>query len=64
MYFNKIPRLHHPLFYSEKFSSVTSDAFYVSIESSDPKYDEKEVEDFLKKIGGKDIEILKDEYEE
>ena len=63
MYFNKIPRLHHPLFDSEKFCSVTSDAFYVSIESADPKYDERKVEDFLKNIGGKEIEVIKDENE-
>ena len=48
MYFNRIPRFHHPVFYSDKFSRVTSDAFYVSIEISDPKYNEKEVKSFLK----------------
>ena len=32
MFFNRIPRFHHPVFYSEKFSDVSSDAFYVSIE--------------------------------
>ena len=63
MYYNRIPRLHHPVFYSEKFSAVTSDAFYVSIESSDPKYDDKKTNDFLKKIGGKDIELLQNENE-
>ena len=61
MYFNSIPRFHHPVFYSDKFSRVTSDAFYVSIEISDPKYNEQEVKSFLDKIGGTDIEVLKDE---
>ena len=63
MYYNRIPRLHHPVFYSDKFSAVTSDAFYVSIDSSDPNYDDKKTNDFLKKIGGKDIELLQDENE-
>jgi len=61
MYFNRIPRFHHPVFYSDKFSSVTSDAFYVSIEVSDPKYKEEEVKSFLQEIGGTDIEVLRDE---
>jgi hypothetical protein len=61
MYFNRIPRFHHPVFYSDKFSRVTSDAFYVSIEISDPKYNEEEVKSFLKQIGGTEIEVLKDE---
>ena len=35
----------------------------MSIESADPKYDERKVEDFLKNIGGKEIEVIKDENE-
>ena len=61
MFFNRIPRFHHPVFYSEKFSDVSSDAFYVSIEVDDPKYDESSVIDFLKNIGGTEIEVLTDE---
>ncbi len=61
MFFNRIPRFHHPVFYSEKFSDVSSDAFYVSIEIDDPKYDESGVIDFLKNIGGTEIEVLTDE---
>ena len=61
MFFNRIPRFHHPVFYSEKFSDVSSDAFYVSIEIDDPKYEESFVIDFLKDIGGTEIEVLKDE---
>ena len=49
------------LIYSEKFSDVSSDAFYVSIEVDDPKYDENNVIDFLKNIGGTEIEVLTDE---
>ena len=61
MFFNRIPRFHNPVFYSEKFSDVSSDAFYVSIEVDDPKYEESFVIDFLKDIGGTEIEVLKDE---
>ena len=61
MFFNRIPRFHHPVFYSEKFSDVSSDAFYVSIEVEDPKYDEEKVISFLEDLGGTEIEVLKDE---
>ena len=61
MFFNRIPRFHHPVFFSEKFSDVSSDAFYVSIEVDDPKYNENNVIDFLKNIGGTEIEVLTDE---
>ena len=40
MFLNKIPRFNHPVFYSEKFSDVSSDAFYISIELTDPIFDE------------------------
>ena len=33
----------------------------VSIEVDDPKYDENNVIDFLKNIGGTEIEVLSDE---
>jgi hypothetical protein len=32
------PRLHHPLFASERFRRATSDRFFLSIEAADPKF--------------------------
>ncbi len=61
MAFNKIPRPHHPLFNSENFSRVTHDAFFISLQSDDPQYDEAKVKAFLISIGGKNLEVLKDE---
>lgn len=55
---NKLPRLHHPVFYSDKFAKVTDDAFYVSIEAEDEKFDEQQIEKFLSSIGGTDVELL------
>lgn len=55
---NRLPRLHHPLFYSEQFKQVTTDAFFVSIESSDEKFDEHATKQFLEDIGGTDIELV------
>lgn len=61
MFLNKIPRFNHPVFYSEKFSDVSSDAFYISIELTDPIFDENKTKSYLKEIGGTDIEVLSDE---
>jgi hypothetical protein len=61
MALNKIPRPHHPLFNSENFSRVTHDAFFVSVQSDDPQFDEAKVREFLASIGGKNLEVLKDE---
>jgi hypothetical protein len=60
-HFNRLPRPHHPLFNSEQFSRVNDDAFFVSIEANDPKYDANSARSFLQSIGGKDIEIVHDD---
>jgi len=58
---NKLPRPHHPLFNSDNFRSVTDDGFFVSVESSDPKYERAKTSALLETLGGKNIEVLKDE---
>jgi hypothetical protein len=58
---NQLPRLRHPLFNSEQFEKFSDDAFFVSVESNDSKYDNQKTVDFLKSIGGKNLEMLKDE---
>ena len=55
---NRLPRLHHPVFYSEQFSKVTDDAFIVSIEVEDEKFDEQETKKFLSSIGASDVELM------
>lgn len=57
---NKLPRFYHATFYSENFGRVSDDAFFVSIEAGDAKFDRTETEAFLKSIGGKNIELLTD----
>ncbi len=57
---NQLPRLVHPLFNSDRFAKFSDDGFFVSVESNDKKYDEARTSEFLKSIGGKHIEILKD----
>ena len=58
MFFNRIPRFHHPVFYSEKFSDVSSDAFYVSIEVDDPKYEEESLRLLFKNLDSNYIEVV------
>jgi hypothetical protein len=55
---NRLPRLHHPLFDYEPFSRVTNDAFFLVIESVDPKFSETATREFLESIGGKDVALL------
>lgn len=56
---NKLPMLHHPLFYSENFcKKVNDDGFFVSIEAEDDKFDTKKTKSFLEKIGGKNLELI------
>ena len=55
---NKLPRYHHPLFYSDNFKKATDDGFFVSIDAEDKIFDKKETKTFLKSIGGKKIELV------
>lgn len=56
---NRLPRLHHPLFYSENFKKFSNDGFFISIESSDNIFDETGTAKFLVKIGASTVEVIK-----
>ncbi len=55
---NKLPRYHHPLFYSDNFKKVTDDGFFVSVGANDKMFYKIDSTAFLKSIGGKNIEVL------
>ena len=55
---NKLPRYHHPVFYSDRFAKATDDSFFVSVESNDPQFDSDKTAGFLESIGGKEVELL------
>ncbi len=57
-HFNRLPRLNHPLFTSERFKKFSTDGFFVSIEAEDQKFDPKETADFLRSIGATHVEQL------
>jgi hypothetical protein len=44
---NKLPTLYNPLLKSERFRRVTDDRFFISIDATDPKFDDRGTRDFL-----------------
>lgn len=49
---NGLPRLAHPLLRIARFRHVTDDAFFISIEAADPRFDVAETERLLIASGG------------
>jgi len=59
LYFNGLPRLNHPLFQSDRFCKFSDNAFFISVESNDPLYDERTSKEFLESIEGRNVEVLR-----
>ncbi len=57
---NGLPRLHHPVFQSERFKRVTDDRFFISIEARDAKFRSEETRSFLESLGSAQVESLED----
>ncbi len=58
-YLNKMPRFHHPMFHSDRFTAkATDDGFFVAIFMWDKKFNVKEIRAFFESIGGKNIEVV------
>jgi hypothetical protein len=57
---NKLPRLYHALFKSKNFHRFSNDAFFISIEAGDKKFDTSSTKAFLEEIGGKNIEVIEE----
>ena len=56
--FNGFPTWFHPVFSSSRFRRATQDRFFISIEASDPLFDEARTGEFTKTLGGSHIEKL------
>lgn len=54
----RLPRHHHSLFNSERFERVTDDAFFVSIEACDPRFDLEKTRGFLEQLGARHVESV------
>lgn len=57
---NKLPMYYHSLFKSDRFSRVTDDRFFISIEVSDPRYDLEKTRKFLESTGAVHVEEVED----
>jgi len=55
---NRLPIYHHPVFHSDNFARVTDDAFFVSVEARDARFDAQETARFLQSIGASNVELL------
>lgn len=57
---NRLPLLYNPLFKSARFRRVTNDRFFIWIDASDAKFDEKSAADFLSSVGATAVERIED----
>ena len=55
---NRLPMHSHPLFKSRIFERVTDDAFFISIESWDPKFDPSATGKLLESLGARRVELV------
>jgi molybdopterin-containing oxidoreductase family membrane subunit len=55
---NRLPMHHHPLFRSKVFDRVTDDAFFISIESWDPRFDPSATRKLLGSLGARSVELV------
>ena len=55
---NRLPMHYHPLFSSKVFERVTDDAFFISIESWDPKFDASATGKLLESAGARRVELV------
>jgi hypothetical protein len=58
---NKLPRLHNPLFRHSTFHRASDDRFFLSIDSTDPKFDQMRTPQVLAEAGGHHVEVIEDE---
>ncbi len=57
-FLNRLPQWYHPTLAHPDFRRVTDDKFFISIESTDPKFDATRTRALLEQIGGKRIALL------
>jgi Alternative complex III, ActD subunit len=51
---------HHPVFYADLHEKASDDGFLISVLASDSKFDTQTTVDFLRSIGGQNIELLEE----
>ena len=56
---NRLPKLHHPLFGTPRFSLASDDRFFLYIEADDPKFDPDATRAFLGSLGAWTVEAVR-----
>ena len=64
LHMNRLPRHHHPVFYSDRFKAFSDDKFFVSVEAEDPKFDMNRTRTLLESAHPAGIELVHEEDEE
>lgn len=57
-FLNGLPRWQHPVLAHPDFRRVTDDKFFISIDSTDPRFDATRTRALLEEVGGKRIALL------
>lgn len=60
---NRLPRHHHPIFNSERFGAFSNDKFFLSIESTDPKWNVERTRKVLEACHPTNVELVFDDDE-
>jgi hypothetical protein len=60
---NRLPRHHHPIFNSERFKGFSDDKFFISVESTDPKFSITKTKALLEEANAENVELLYDDDE-
>ena len=58
--FNGLPRPHHPMFNHYRFDRASQDAFFLTIEAADPKFDSVHTAEFLESLGAKEVAAVEE----
>ena len=56
---NGLPRLHHPLFGTPRFSVASDDSFFLYVDSRDPKFNADHTRTFLGSVGAWTVEAVR-----
>ena len=57
---NRIPRHHHPVFYSARFEACSNDKFFLSIEAEDKQFDPNATRAFLEGLAPSHVELVEE----
>ncbi|MEM6961673.1 MAG: DUF3341 domain-containing protein [Myxococcota bacterium] len=57
----RLPRHHHPVFYSDRFASASDDRFFISIEAADKQFDVVKTRSLLEGTRPSFVELVEEE---